>query len=103
MFPHEDACKAHLAANRWPDGVVCPVKEQQKTLNWKLWGHYGYYGITGNGRALQNFSLAVRRIWRRWLTRRSRLRMSWERFNALAKAFPLAPPVVVHSALRLSQ
>lgn len=23
-FPHEDACKAYLAANRWPDGVRCP-------------------------------------------------------------------------------
>jgi transposase-like protein len=25
LFPHEDACKAYLVANRWPDGVVhCP-------------------------------------------------------------------------------
>ena len=24
MFPHEDACKAYLAANRWPDGIRCP-------------------------------------------------------------------------------
>ncbi len=25
MFPHEDACRMYLAANRWPDGVVrCP-------------------------------------------------------------------------------
>jgi hypothetical protein len=24
MFPHEDACKAYLQANRWPDGVYCP-------------------------------------------------------------------------------
>ena len=24
QFPHEDACKAYLAANRWPDGVRCP-------------------------------------------------------------------------------
>ncbi len=25
QFPHEDACKAYLMANRWPDGVVhCP-------------------------------------------------------------------------------
>jgi hypothetical protein len=77
-----------------------PVKKQHATLNRKLRGHYGYYGITGNGRALQNFRLAVRRIWRIWLARRSRKRMSWERFTALAKAFPLARAVVVHSALR---
>ena len=24
MFPHEDACCAYLAGNRWPDGVKCP-------------------------------------------------------------------------------
>lgn len=25
MFPNEDACRAYLTANRWPDGVVkCP-------------------------------------------------------------------------------
>lgn len=24
QFPNEDACKAYLAANRWPDGVICP-------------------------------------------------------------------------------
>ena len=24
MFPHEDACKAYLQANRWPEGVYCP-------------------------------------------------------------------------------
>jgi transposase-like protein len=24
MFPTDDACKAYLAARRWPDGVYCP-------------------------------------------------------------------------------
>ena len=24
LFPHEDACKDYLAANRWPDGIRCP-------------------------------------------------------------------------------
>jgi group II intron reverse transcriptase/maturase len=80
-----------------------PMKEQQRTLNQKLRGHYGYYGITGNSLALAHFSFMVRRIWRRWLARRSRKRLSWERFNALEHAFPLALPVVVHSALRSSQ
>src|SRR5258708_5945083 len=31
MFPHEDACSAYLAANRWPDGVVtCPRCTNEK-------------------------------------------------------------------------
>lgn len=24
LFPHEDACREYLAANRWPEGVRCP-------------------------------------------------------------------------------
>ena len=24
MFPHEEACRAYLTANRWPEGVCCP-------------------------------------------------------------------------------
>ena len=24
LFPHEDACKAYLVVNRWPEGVRCP-------------------------------------------------------------------------------
>lgn len=77
-----------------------PVKEQQQTLNRKLRGHFGYYGITGNGRALHNFRLQVRRIWRYWLARRSRLAVSWERFLSLERRHPLVLSRVVHSVLR---
>jgi transposase-like protein len=24
LFPDDDACKAHLARRRWPEGVRCP-------------------------------------------------------------------------------
>ncbi len=78
-----------------------PVKEQQQMLNRKLRGHYGYYGLTGNGRALRNFSCAVCCIWHKWLARRSRQHASWKRFTALEKSFPLARPIVVHSAVRV--
>ena len=49
-----------------------PIKEQHQKLTQKLRGHYGYYGITGNFSSLQDFREAVRRIWRRWLSRRRR-------------------------------
>jgi len=49
-----------------------PVAEQWKMLRVKLLGHYGYYGITGNGRGLSSFLHWVRRLWRKWLSRRSR-------------------------------
>lgn len=34
LFPHEDACKAYLAANRWPEQVRCPRCENEKV--WEL-------------------------------------------------------------------
>lgn len=75
-----------------------PVIEQQRSLNLKLRGHYGYYGITGNFRALKGFRNEVVRLWRRWLDRRSqRARMNWTRFQGLLQRYPLSPPRVVQS------
>ena len=48
-----------------------PVKEQQATLNAKLRGHYQYYGRASNYRGLWQFYW-VRRIWHKWLIRRTR-------------------------------
>jgi group II intron reverse transcriptase/maturase len=76
------------------------VREQQHKLNQKLRGHFGYYGITSNGRALETFRMEVLRIWQYWLARRSRLGMPWDRFNAIVRRFPLLPARVVHSAMR---
>ena len=77
-----------------------PVKEQSKALSQKLRGHYSYYGVTGNFRALQQLYDKVQRIWHKWLERRSNHSLRWERMSAILKAFPLARPRVVHSAYR---
>jgi RNA-directed DNA polymerase len=78
-----------------------PISAQHQTLRQKLLGHYGYYGITGNGEALHKFRDAVLGFWRKWLSRRSRGRsMSWEHFNLLLKRYPLPAAVVVHSVYR---
>jgi RNA-directed DNA polymerase len=79
-----------------------PVVEQQRVLNLKLRGHYAYYGITGNARALGSFRWQVQCIWRKWLSRRSSRRMTWDIFNALVQRYPLAPARVVHSVFRLA-
>jgi len=47
-----------------------PISEQHATLSQKLRGHDAYYGVTGNSRALGNLRHVVRRIWRKWLSRR---------------------------------
>ena len=78
-----------------------PVREQWRTINQKLVGHYRYYGITGNSKALGNFRYEVGRRWRGWLNRRSqRARMIWERMNKLLARFPLAPAISYASRLR---
>jgi hypothetical protein len=78
-----------------------PVPEQHATLSQKLRGHDAYYGITGNSRALCNLRYVVTRIWRKWLSRRSRAGgLSWERFKRLGAYFALPPPRVVHSVYR---
>jgi RNA-directed DNA polymerase len=75
-----------------------PVNEQHKTLNQKLKGHYAYYGITCNNKMVGRFYHMVRRIWRKWLMRRSRNdRIAWDKFELLEKRYPLAPARIVHT------
>jgi RNA-directed DNA polymerase len=74
-----------------------PVKEQWETLNRKVQGHYGYYGVTFNMRGVKGFYEQVKRSWRKWLNRRSRDKdMPWERFNRLLERYPLPEPRIVH-------
>jgi group II intron reverse transcriptase/maturase len=77
------------------------VGEQHKALVAKVRGHYGYFGITGNSRALGCFWHEVKRVWKKWLGRRSgRKRLTWERFALLVGRYPLPWPRVVHSIYR---
>jgi group II intron reverse transcriptase/maturase len=75
-----------------------PVPEQHQRLSQKLQGHDAYYGITGNYDLLHRLRRVVTRIWKKWLSRRSRKgRLNWERMRALLDRFPLPPARVVHS------
>ena len=77
------------------------VAEQRLKLNQKLRGHYNYYGVTGNMRALSLFHHQVEHLWRKWLSRRSRkAHLNWEKFQRLLRHHPLTPPRVVHSVYR---
>jgi RNA-directed DNA polymerase len=78
-----------------------PVRWQSRELGRKLTGHCAYYGITGNAEALSRFKRFIERIWRTWLSRRSqRGALSWDRFTAILRRFPLPQPRVVHSVYR---
>lgn len=70
-----------------------PIAEQAKVLRWKLRGHYGYYGIAGNAKALSRFYEEVLRRWHKWLSRRSqRGFLEWEAFRRLLRGHPLPLP-----------
>jgi len=78
------------------------IVDQAQHLARMMFGHYAYYGITGNMRALSNFRHLVISVWLKWLRRRSqRAYMTWEKFvkHVLARN-PLPVPRVVHSALK---
>lgn len=79
------------------------VMLQHGALAHKVQGHYAYYGITGNRRALGGFWEGVKRIWRKWLDRRSQTaRMTWGRFALLLQRYPLPQPRVVQSVYQLA-
>jgi RNA-directed DNA polymerase len=78
-----------------------PIPQQHAMLTKKLRGHYAYYGITGNARALGLVWRATEDLWQKWLSRRSqRARIPWDRFRRLLAVFKLPRPVVVHSVYR---
>ena len=69
-----------------------PVPKQQKVLTLKLNGHYRYYGIIGNWRALNRFRYETGRVWFKWLNRRSqRKSLNWDEFNVMLERYPLPP------------
>jgi RNA-directed DNA polymerase len=73
------------------------LKSQQESLEKKLRGHYGYYGITGNSDAIKRFFRGVTEVWRKWLNRRSQnAKMTWERMHRLLQRYPLPSPRVAH-------
>ena len=63
-----------------------------------LRGHYGYYGLPGNSRAIATYRYRVVLVWLRWLQRRSQRPMTWERKRALLERFPLPPSRILQRA-----
>jgi RNA-directed DNA polymerase len=71
-----------------------PIRQQTDCLNPMLRGHYAYYGIAGNIRALQRVHRAVERYWRKMLSSRSwQGQIWWKLFQQIFKErFPLLRP-----------
>ena len=70
-----------------------PIPEQANHLNQMLRGHYAYYGIAGNFRAMQRVHRAVERYWRKMLSSRSwKGTVWWNQFQQIKTQFPLLRP-----------
>jgi group II intron reverse transcriptase/maturase len=75
-----------------------PLEWQHATLVRKLEGHYGYYGVSFNFKSLANFLHAAKRLWCKWLGRRSQTgRVSFSRIERILKRYPLPCPRIVTS------
>src|SRR5260221_8945056 len=75
-----------------------PMAEQQRWYASVLRGHYVYYGLPHNYRALNAFHQNLRLIWFRRLRRRSQKarRLGWDQFKAMLERFPLPLPRITH-------
>ncbi|WP_075097699.1 reverse transcriptase domain-containing protein [Sandaracinus amylolyticus] len=82
-----------------------PVEAQHKALCRRLNGHINYFGVNGNLASLARLLQWTRRVWHKWLDRRSqRSRMTWARFDQLLNRLPLPRATFVFkSGSRLSE
>jgi len=73
-----------------------PLRWQHDRLSAKLRGHYGYYGVRTNMRALERVREAVRQSWRKWLCSRSQSsRMGWDRWSNRMQHLKLPAPRIM--------
>ena len=94
-----------VAMNQWCKSVRNLIKLQEiwGALKVKLNGHYRYYGISGNMRAIKKFYILTSKLAYKWLNRRSQKKS----FN-LAEYFrfkqrnPLPEPKIYHLTYTLS-
>lgn len=81
-------CKEWLRQNRNK-----PAKELMKTFRQKIQGHYNYYGVTDNIKALRVFYYQAKRMLYKWLNRRSqRKSFSWDKYELFLVKFPIPEP-----------
>ena len=70
-----------------------PLQEQADQLKQMLRGHYAYYGMAGNVRALRKVHRVVEYYWRKMLSSRSsKGEVWWKKFQQIEARFPLLQP-----------
>jgi len=78
--------------------ITQPLEEQLKGLGIRLQGHYNYYGMRGNSKAIGRFKKEVNKLLMRSLRRRSGQhgrQWTWERFNHMIANSALPRPLII--------
>ncbi len=86
--------------SRWLKQIRNVYKQEEwwKTLKAKLTGHYIYYGVSGNSKALKRFLYVVMKLVFKWLNRRSQKKsLTWEDFNVYLRRYSLPQPRIYHN------
>lgn len=74
------------------------VEYQHERLSQKLRGYYNYFGVIGNYDAIMAVYHWTKIAWKKWLGRRGAKKpLTWEKFNAILKTYPLPMPHIVHA------
>ena len=75
-----------------------PMESQYRIISSKLRGHFQYFGIRCNMRAMEVVLYQAIRGWRYWLSRRShKSAINWEQFKHLLEQIPLPKPRIIHN------
>ena len=70
-----------------------PLKDQRERINQILRGHYNYYGLAGNLKALFQVYEKTKLYWRKMLSSRStKSYVNWEKYREILAHFPLLRP-----------
>ena len=72
---------------------ICKLPDLWQALARKMRGHFNYFGVSDNSRALAQFREAVRQLAFKWLNRRSQRRsFTWESLARYEARHPLPRP-----------
>jgi hypothetical protein len=80
------------------------LRLQIRKINAFLAGHYNYYGLSGNSRAIRNIYYFAVKYWRKMLNSRSqRGYMDWEKYGKILKFYAIRKPKIRYTYYNLSE
>ena len=94
-----------IAINLWLKKIRNKVKLEEwwQIFKKKTAGHYRYYGVSGNSRAIEKFYHQTKRLAYKWINRRSQMKsFSFDEYEQFLEYNPLPIPKIYHSLYTLS-